>query len=63
VIAAGDDNNDVSMFLAADICIAMASAPEHLRNAADIIAPKASEMGIIQGLQQAINISTKKSKK
>ena len=54
VIAAGDDNNDLSLLQAADIKIAMATAPQALKETADIIAPSAEEMGIITGLGQAI---------
>lgn len=55
VIAAGDDLNDLTMFEAADICIAMRDAPEELKNHADIIAPSASEEGIILGLEKALD--------
>jgi hydroxymethylpyrimidine pyrophosphatase-like HAD family hydrolase len=54
VIAAGDDQNDLALFLAADFKIAMATAPKELLERADIIAPPASEEGIIPGLQAAL---------
>ncbi|EFB42525.1 HAD family hydrolase [Parachlamydia acanthamoebae] len=56
VIAAGDDNNDISMLEEADIRIIMATAPDHLLQTATIIAPPAREKGIIQGLQKALNL-------
>ena len=55
VIAAGDDQNDLAMFEWADIKIAMATAPQSLLEKADIIAPAASEEGIVKGLQEAIH--------
>lgn len=53
-IAVGDDRNDYPMFEAADICVAMEDAPEILKQKAHIIAPEASKMGVITGLQLAI---------
>lgn len=53
-IAAGDDQNDRSMLQRASIAIVMATAPEEMRALADIIAPPATECGIIQGLKEAI---------
>lgn len=49
VIAAGDDHNDRSLLMAADIKIAMEEAPLELKAHADIIAKN----GIIQGLKDA----------
>lgn len=57
VIAAGDDNNDKPMFAVADIAIAMGSASEEIRSLADIVAPAATELGIIAGLNAAISKS------
>ncbi|MCE5317209.1 MAG: Cof-type HAD-IIB family hydrolase [Parachlamydia sp.] len=54
VIAAGDDNNDRPMLAHADIKVVMATAPEDMRAAADIIAPAARELGIIKGLKEAV---------
>lgn len=54
VIAAGDDYNDVSMLLAADVKVVMVTAPKDLLEQADIVAPAASEEGIIKGLEAAI---------
>lgn len=59
VIGAGDDNNDYQLLLAADIKVAMANAPDRLKEMADIIAPLASEKGIITGLQKAIALLEK----
>ena len=56
IIAAGDDNNDISMLQEADIKIAMENAPEHLRRMADIVAPGAEEEGIITGLNRAMRL-------
>jgi hydroxymethylpyrimidine pyrophosphatase-like HAD family hydrolase len=55
IIAAGDDYNDQSMLQEADVKIVMANAPSDLLKSADIIAPPASKMGIIQGLTEAIH--------
>lgn len=54
VIVAGDDYNDLTMLKKADTSIVMASAPASLLAVADVIAPAASENGIIQGLREAI---------
>lgn len=54
IIAAGDDHNDVSLLKQATIKIAMANAPKALLEMADIIAPVASQKGIIQGLSKAL---------
>lgn len=54
VIAAGDDANDLTMLQQADIKVVMETAPEFLLQIADVIAPRASEHGIIEGLQKAI---------
>ena len=54
IIAAGDEENDRSMLQEADVKIVMATAPKSLLEMADIIAPSASEQGIIEGLQIAI---------
>jgi hydroxymethylpyrimidine pyrophosphatase-like HAD family hydrolase len=55
IIAAGDDYNDHSMLEVADVKIVMANAPTKLLQIADIVAPPASEKGIIRGLAAAIN--------
>lgn len=54
VIAAGDDENDISLLSVADVKIAMSHAPECLQEVADILAPPTSKMGIIHALQMAI---------
>ncbi|MBS4168922.1 HAD family hydrolase [Parachlamydia sp. AcF125] len=56
IIAAGDDNNDLSMLEEADIRVIMATAPDHLLRTATVIAPPAREKGIIQGIQKALNL-------
>ncbi len=55
VIAAGDDLNDIPLLRAADVKIAMTGSPPALLEMADIVAPPASEEGIIVGISQAIN--------
>jgi len=54
VIAAGDDHNDYSLLKEAHIKIVMANAPPDLLAMADIIAPPATQNGIIQGLREAM---------
>jgi len=54
IIAAGDDLNDLSMLKAADIGIAMETAPKILLQEADIVASRASELGIIKALKEAV---------
>jgi hydroxymethylpyrimidine pyrophosphatase-like HAD family hydrolase len=54
VIAAGDDYNDEPMLKIADVKIVMSTAPQDLLKKADIIAPAASETGIIVALETAI---------
>lgn len=56
IIAAGDDNNDRPMLAEAHIRVVMATAPKDLLDAADVQAPSAREFGIIQGLNQAIEL-------
>jgi len=55
IIAAGDDLNDLSMLKAADIGIAMESAPKALLQEADIVASRATELGIIKALKEAVS--------
>lgn len=57
IIAAGNDYNDLTMLKMADYKIVMADAPEELLIIADVIAPPATEVGIIQGLKEAIHHS------
>ncbi len=54
VIAAGDDNNDITMLASADVRVVMATAPEALLREAHVVAPRASEKGIIDGLKAAL---------
>lgn len=54
VIAAGDDENDLSLLQVADTKIAMAHAPKSLTQAATFIAPPTKDHGIIQALELAI---------
>jgi len=57
-IAAGDDNNDRSMLKVADIRVVMSTAPKDMLETAHVIAPPATEKGIIKGLQQAITLAS-----
>ncbi len=54
MIAAGDDENDLSLLQAADVKIAMPHAPELIRKIADFMAPPVSEQGIIHALKIVI---------
>jgi len=55
VIAAGDDENDISMFLEADVKIAMSHAPDTVQSKADLIAPPTQDCGIIQALEMVVH--------
>lgn len=54
VVAAGDDENDLSLLQAADVKIAMPQAPELIRKIADFTAPPVSEQGIVHALKIVI---------
>jgi len=54
MIAAGDDRNDASMLVAADVSVVMETAPQEIHKLGDIIAKPAKENGIIAGLQEVI---------
>ena len=54
VIAAGNDLNDISMLLIADISCVINSAPQKMKDMADIIAPGVEEFGVITALKKAI---------
>lgn len=56
IIAAGNDENDITMLQKADVAIAMEDAPQHVLKYAHIIARSAKENGIIEGLKKAINL-------
>ncbi len=58
-IAAGDDLNDISMLLAADIKIVMDSAPPEMLPLATIVAKHGKQHGIIEALTQAIQCHCK----
>ncbi len=53
-IVAGDDHNDLPLFEAGDIKIAIGGSPQKLVERADIVAPPSRECGIIPGLKEAI---------
>ena len=52
VLAAGDYENDVAMIREADIGYAMGNAPEHVKQAADRVAPVFTEHAIAQIIYQ-----------
>ena len=54
VIAAGDDVNDLSLFAAADVAIAMPHAPKSVLGVADCIAPPTADCGIIEALNRVL---------
>lgn len=54
VVAAGDDENDISLLETADIKIAMDHAPKQLTDIATFIAPPTKQNGIIQALEIAL---------
>ena len=54
MIAAGDDENDISLLEAADVKIAMSHAPEKLQEIAQFIAPPTRDLGIITALQMVL---------
>lgn len=54
LIAAGDQSNDIPLFLEADHTIAMEDGDEELKQHADIIANPGAEMGIISALEKVI---------
>ncbi|HAB99844.1 MAG TPA: hypothetical protein DCE71_08490 [Parachlamydiales bacterium] len=53
VIAAADDENDISLLEQADVKIVMPQAPALLKKQADFVAPPVSELGIITALKWA----------
>jgi hypothetical protein len=59
IIVAGDDNNDIPMFAVADVKVVMATARPEIQKLATLIAPPATERGIIQGLKQALEYVSK----
>jgi HAD superfamily hydrolase (TIGR01484 family) len=54
LIAAGDDNNDVPLLEIADYRIGVGNVPKAVRDIAHHITPPSTEMGIIEGLNRAI---------
>ncbi len=54
IIAAGDDYNDRTMLEKATVKIVMANAPLEILKLADVVAPPASQQGLIQGLAEAL---------
>lgn len=54
VIAAGDDENDISLFEVADISIAMHHAPEKMQQMAHFIAPPTKDLGILHALKAVL---------
>lgn len=60
VIAAGNDYNDESMLAVSDIKVVMSGSPADLLDTAHITAPSVEEMGIIAGLEAAIELYQEK---
>jgi Cof subfamily protein (haloacid dehalogenase superfamily) len=54
IIAAGDDENDLTMLKMANERIVLPSAPDYLKEIATIMAPPVEELGIIDALDMAI---------
>jgi hydroxymethylpyrimidine pyrophosphatase-like HAD family hydrolase/ADP-ribose pyrophosphatase YjhB (NUDIX family) len=54
VIAAGDDHNDLTLLQAATVKVVMANASPALLQLADVVAPPASQNGILVGLEKAL---------
>ena len=54
VIAAGDDENDLSLLAVADVKIAMPHAPLALQAMANVIAPPVEQQGIVIALKQVL---------
>lgn len=52
LIVAGDDYNDLEMLQKADFKIVMETAPEEVKQVADIIAPMAKKQGIVKALEE-----------
>ncbi|NGX38210.1 MAG: putative phosphatase [Chlamydiae bacterium] len=59
VIAAGDDHNDLKMLQEADVGIAIETAPEEILAYADVKAKPASELGIIDAIEEAIALASR----
>lgn len=51
IIAFGDSENDLSVFEVADVAVAMGTASRRVRDAADMVAPPASEAGVAWALE------------
>jgi HAD superfamily hydrolase (TIGR01484 family) len=54
LIVAGDDYNDIEMLQKGDVKIVMKTAPSEMHDLSDILAPPASERGIVDALTEAI---------
>lgn len=54
IIAAGDDHNDITMLQEADIKVVMQNAPSIVLELADVVAPPATQNGILVGLEEAL---------
>ena len=53
-VAFGDSDNDLQMIELAGVGYAMANAPDHVRAAADRIAPPCTEYGVLQVLEELL---------
>lgn len=63
IVAVGDAENDVGMFEAADISIAMGNATKSVKEKADFVTKSVQENGVIYAINDTINGSMLKSKK
>jgi len=59
IIAFGDGGNDLAMFEAATTSVAMANAPLHVQQAADIVTKSNDEDGFAYAVRQLLNLHTK----
>lgn len=51
VFAFGDSENDLSLFEAADVAVAMGQAAPHVREAADYVAVPCADDGVAQAME------------
>ena len=54
IIAAGDSYNDLPLFEASGLCIAMADAPDELKDLADYTAPTVDEDGLAVAIEEFV---------
>ena len=54
IVAFGDNYNDLGMFEAADVSVAVGNACDEVKNAADIVIEKNTEDGVAKFLLQCV---------